>query len=55
MTDKIIVFTTCAEIADAERMARALVAGRFAACVNVVPRVRSFYHWKGEIESVRAC
>ena len=51
MTDKIIVFTTWAEIADAERLARALVAGRFAACVNVVPRVRSFYHWKGEIES----
>jgi periplasmic divalent cation tolerance protein len=51
MTDKIVVLTTCAGEADAERLARALVAGRLAACVNVVPGVRSFYHWKGEIES----
>ena len=51
MTDKIIVLTTCAEKADAERLARALVAGRLAACVSVVPRVLSFYHWKGKIES----
>src|SRR5437899_9976456 len=51
MTDKIMVLSTCATEADAERLARALVAGRFAACVNVLPGVRSFYHWKGEIES----
>src|ERR1035437_1952798 len=50
MTDKIVVLTSCAAEADAERLARALVAGRLAACVNVVPGVRSFYHWKGEIE-----
>ena len=51
MTDKIVVLTTCAEESDAERMARALVDARLAACVNVVPGVRSFYHWKGETES----
>ena len=51
MTDKIVVLTTCAAAVDAERMARALVDGRLAACVNVVPGVRSFYHWKGETES----
>ena len=51
MTDKIVVFTTCALESDAERMARALVDGRLAACVNVVPGVRSFYHWKGETQS----
>ena len=51
MTDKIIVLSTCATEADAERLARALVDGRFAACVNVLPGVRSFYHWKGEIEA----
>ena len=51
MTDKIVVLTTCATEADAERLARALVGGRLAACVNVVPGMRSFYHWKGEIEA----
>ena len=51
MTDKIVVLTSCAAAADAERMARALVEGRLAACVNVVPGVRSYYHWKGATES----
>jgi periplasmic divalent cation tolerance protein len=51
MTDNIVVLSTCATEADAERMARALVDGRLAACVNVVPGVRSFYHWKGGIDS----
>ena len=51
MTDKIVILTTCAEAVDAERMARALVDGRLAACVNVVPGVRSFYHWKGATQS----
>ena len=51
MTDKIVVLTTCALESDAERIARALVDGRLAACVNVVPGVRSFYHWKGETQS----
>ena len=51
MTDKIVVLTSCAAKADAERLARALVEGRLAACVNVVPGVRSVYHWKGAMES----
>ena len=51
MTDKIVVLTTCAAEADAERMARALVEGGLAGCVSVVPGARSFYRWKGEIES----
>jgi periplasmic divalent cation tolerance protein len=50
MTDKIVVLTTCATAQDAERLARALVAGQLAACVNVVPQIRSFYRWKGEME-----
>jgi periplasmic divalent cation tolerance protein len=51
MTDKIVVLTSCAAAVDAERMARALVDGRLAACVNVVPGARSFYHWKGATQS----
>ena len=51
MTDKIVVLSTCATKGDAERLARALVEGRLAACVNVVPGLNSFYRWKGVIES----
>ena len=55
MTDKIVVLTSCATMAEAERIAHALVAGRLAACVNVVPGARSFYYWKGEIASGEEC
>ena len=51
MTDKIVVLSTCANAADAERLARGLVAEQLAACVTVVPTVRSYYRWKGELET----
>jgi periplasmic divalent cation tolerance protein len=51
MTDKIVVLSTCATSDDAEMLARVLVTGQLAACVSVVPRVRSFYHWKGKLET----
>ena len=31
-------------------MARALVEARLAACVNIVPGVRSIYHWQGSVQ-----
>jgi periplasmic divalent cation tolerance protein len=55
MTDQIVVLCTCASAEDAERLARALVTGRLAACVSVVPGLRSLYRWKGEIESAEEC
>jgi periplasmic divalent cation tolerance protein len=55
MTDKIVVFSTCADEQEAERLARALVEQRLAACVTVAPRVRSYYRWKGEIETADEC
>jgi periplasmic divalent cation tolerance protein len=55
MTDKIVVLCTCASPEDGERLARAVVAGRLAACVNVLPGMRSFYRWKGEIEDASEC
>ena len=53
MTDKIVILSTCATEEEAERIARALVEARHAACVNVVPGARSFYRWQGAIEDAR--
>jgi periplasmic divalent cation tolerance protein len=50
MTDKIVVLTNCGSAEEAAKIARALVEKKLAACVNVMPAVRSFYRWKGAIE-----
>ena len=50
MTDKIVVFSTCDSEEQAGRIAHALVEQRLAACINIVPGVRSVYRWKGEIQ-----
>lgn len=55
MTDKIVVFSTCAGEEEAAKLARALVEERLAACVSVIPGVRSFYQWKGALESSSEC
>jgi periplasmic divalent cation tolerance protein len=50
MTDKIVVLCTCDSELEAARLARHLVEQRVAACVNILPGVRSVYRWKGAIE-----
>ena len=50
MTDKIVVLSTCASEEEARRIAAAVLEKRLAACVNIMPRVRSIYHWKGALE-----
>jgi periplasmic divalent cation tolerance protein len=51
VTDKIVVLATCGSAEEADKVARSLVDARLAACVNIVPRIRSIYRWKGEVES----
>ena len=50
MSDHILAITTVGDEPTAVRLAHALLERRLVACVNVVARVRSFYHWKGVIE-----
>jgi periplasmic divalent cation tolerance protein len=52
MTDKVVVLVTCANGAQARRIARALVTARLAACVNILGSpVRSVYRWKNKVEA----
>jgi periplasmic divalent cation tolerance protein len=50
MTDKIIVTTTCGNAEEANRIARSLVEKRLAACVQMMPGMRSVYRWQGKVE-----
>jgi periplasmic divalent cation tolerance protein len=51
MTDSnvILVFVTAATEKEAAGIAQALVEREEAACVNVVPMIRSIYRWKGKV------
>ncbi|MBI4466542.1 MAG: divalent-cation tolerance protein CutA [Acidobacteria bacterium] len=49
MTDKVVVFVTCGSAPEAERIARALVEERLAACVNISSPIRSVYRWEGKL------
>ncbi|MDQ7778667.1 MAG: divalent-cation tolerance protein CutA [Planctomycetota bacterium] len=45
----VVLVTTPRKKGVAERIARALVGERLAACVNIVPQLRSIYRWQGKI------
>jgi len=40
---------TAATAAEAERIASVLVEARLAACVQILPSIKSVYRWKGEL------
>ena len=45
-----MVLVTAPDADTAARLARSLVDERLAACVNLVPGVRSIYRWEGQVE-----
>lgn len=46
----VLVYITAPNQEEAERLASLLVEERLAGCVNVVPRIRSFYRWEGKMQ-----
>lgn len=50
MIEFVIVLTTLPAESDAEKLASQLVEERVAACVNILPAMRSVYRWKQAVE-----
>ena len=46
-----VVLVTAPDLAAARTLARRMVEGRMAACVNLLPAVESVYRWQGALES----
>ncbi len=49
----IVVLVTSPTAAQARRLADALVRQRAAACVNLVPGIRSLFWWQGKVDQAR--
>jgi len=45
-----LCFCTCPDLESAQRVADSLVEERLAACVSVLPGLRSVYRWHGAIQ-----
>jgi periplasmic divalent cation tolerance protein len=47
MSDYVLALTTLPKDFDASQLAQEIVASGLAACVNILPAIRSIYTWKG--------
>ena len=50
-SDLIVILCTAPDEPTAGILARGLIEGRLAACVNAISSVKSFYRWQGKIET----
>jgi periplasmic divalent cation tolerance protein len=46
----VLVYTTYPSLVEAERIGKAVLEKRLAACVNILPGMISHYWWEGAIE-----
>ena len=46
----VFVYTTYPSLVEAERIGKAVLERRLAACVNILPGMISHYWWQGKIE-----
>ena len=47
----LIVFTTTSSQAEAEALARGIVAEKLAGCVQILPQITSVYEWEGSVNT----
>ncbi len=53
MADEIIVLITASSEGEAAKIGKALVDEHLAACVNIVPEIRSLFFWEGKTHDER--
>ena len=51
----IVTLCTVPDRESGERIAKALVEEKLAACVNLLPGVSSIYRWQGKVEKAEEC
>lgn len=51
MSSFVVILITASSQKEAEKISKLLVSKKLAACVNIVPKISSRYHWKGKIET----
>lgn len=49
--DVLLVISTFPDAETAERIANELVGAKLAACVNILPAIKSIYRWQGKVEN----
>jgi periplasmic divalent cation tolerance protein len=49
-SDVSFVYVTAPDMGEAESLAEMLVENQLAACVNILPGMRSVYRWQGRVE-----
>jgi periplasmic divalent cation tolerance protein len=47
----LLVLCTCPDKEIATTIAENIVAQHLAACINIIPGIKSIYHWQGNVES----
>jgi len=45
-----VVYVTVPSVEVGKKIAREVVQGKLAACVNIVPQITSIYEWEGKLE-----
>ena len=50
-----VIYSTIGNIQDARRIAKTLVEEQLVACVNIIPKIESYYRWEGKIEDDEEC
>ena len=51
----IIVLSTTPNIEEAETLAKKIIAAKLAACLQILPQMKSFYLWENEVQEDAEC